>query len=186
MTSQTIINETKEKMDKAVHHVADQLRTIRTSRASPALVDNIRVEYYGTMTPISQMAQISIPEPRQIMIKPFDASALQELMKAIQKSDLGIQPQSDGKVLRLTMPPLSGDQRKKYATRVKELCEEARIALRNVRRDQNKHADQLQKDGDITEDEGKKLHEDIQKMLKEHEDKVAQHQDKKTAEVMEV
>jgi ribosome recycling factor len=186
MTSQTIINETKEKMDKAVHHVADQLRTIRTSRASPALVDNIRVEYYGTMTPISQMAQISIPEPRQIMIKPFDASVLQELMKAIQKSDLGIQPQSDGKVLRLTMPPLSGDQRKKYATRVKELCEEARIALRNVRRDQNKHADQLQKDGDITEDESKKLHEDIQKMLKEHEDKVAQHQDKKTAEVMEV
>lgn len=186
MTSQTIINETKEKMEKAVHHVADQLRTIRTSRASPALVDNIRVEYYGTMTPISQMAQISIPEPRQIMIKPFDASALQELMKAIQKSDLGIQPQSDGKVLRLTMPPLSGDQRKKYATRVKELCEEARIALRNVRRDQNKHADQLQKDGDITEDDSKKLHEDIQKMLKEHEDKVAQHQEKKTAEVMEV
>lgn len=186
MSSQAIVKETKEKMEKAVHHVADQLRTIRTSRASPALVDNIRVDYYGTMTPISQMAQISIPEPRQIMIKPFDASALQELMKAIQKSDLGIQPQSDGKVLRLTMPPLSGDQRKKYATRVKELCEEARIALRNVRRDQNKHADQMLKDGDVTEDEGKKLHDDIQKLLKEHEEKVAQLQDKKTAEVMEV
>lgn len=186
MTIESILKETREKMEKAVHHVTDQLRTIRTSRASPALVDNIRVDYYGTMTPISQMAQISVPEPRQIMIKPFDASALQELMKAIQKSDLGIQPQSDGKVLRLTMPPLSGDQRKKYATRVKELCEESRIALRNVRRDQNKHADQLHKDGDITEDEVKKLHDDIQKMLKEHEDKVGQHQDKKTAEVMEV
>ena len=166
--------------------MADQLKTIRTSRASPALVDNIRVDYYGQMTPISQMAQISIPEPRQIMIKPFDGSALQEISKAIQKSDLGIQPQSDGKVLRLTMPPLSGDQRKKYAGRVKELCEEARIALRNVRRDQNKHADGLWKDGKLTEDENKKLHDDIQKMLKEHEDKVQQLQDKKTAEVMEV
>ncbi|MBL8862233.1 MAG: ribosome recycling factor [Planctomycetes bacterium] len=186
MTSQAIVKETKDKMEKAVHHVADQLKTIRTSRASPALVDNIRVDYYGQMTPISQMAQISIPEPRQIMIKPFDGSALQEISKAIQKSDLGIQPQSDGKVLRLTMPPLSGDQRKKYAARVKELCEEAKIALRNVRRDQNKHADQLWKDGDLTEDENKKLHEDIQKLLKEHEDKVQQHQDKKTAEVMEV
>ena len=186
MTSQQILKDTREKMEKALHHVADQLRTIRTSRASPALVDNIRVDYYGQMTPIAQMAQISIPEPRQIMIKPFDASVLVEISKAIQKSDLGIQPQSDGKVLRLTMPPLSGDQRKKYATRVKELCEEARIALRNVRRDQNKHADQLHKDSKLTEDENKKLHDEIQKLLKEYEEKVGQVQDKKIAEIMEV
>ncbi len=186
MTSQQILKDTREKMEKALHHVADQLRTIRTSRASPALVDNIRVDYYGQMTPIAQMAQISIPEPRQIMIKPFDAGVLLDISKAIQKSDLGIQPQSDGKVLRLTMPPLSGDQRKKYASRVKELCEEARIAMRNVRRDENKQADALLKDSKITEDESKKLHEDIQKALKEYEDKITQHQDKKTAEVMEV
>jgi ribosome recycling factor len=186
MTYAQVIQESKEKMDKALHHVADQLRTIRTSRASPALVDNIRVDYYGQITPIAQMAQISVPEPRQIIIKPFDASVLQDVMKAIQKSDLGIQPQSDGKVLRLTMPPLSGDQRKKYATRVKELCEEARIAMRNTRRDMNKHADALLKDSKLTEDESKKLHDEIQKLLKEYEDKITQHQDKKTAEVMEV
>lgn len=186
MTTQTILKETREKMDKALHHVVDHLKTIRTSRASPALVDNIRVDYYGTMTPIAQMASISIPEPRQILIKPFDATVIVEISKAIQKSDLGIQPQNDGKVLRLTMPPLSGDQRKKYAGKVKELCEEARIALRNVRRDENKRADALQKDGDVTEDESKKLHDDIQKLLKEFEEKVSQVQDKKTAEIMEV
>lgn len=186
MTTQTVLKETREKMDRALHHVADHLKTIRTSRASSALVDNIRADYYGTMTPISQMASISIPEPRQILIKPFDASALQEISKAIQKSDLGIQPQSDGKVLRLTMPPLSGDQRKKYAAKVKELCEEARIAMRNVRRDENKRADQMLKDGDLTEDESKKLHDEIQKLLKEFEDKVSQVHDKKTAEIMEV
>ncbi len=186
MSYQLVIKDTKDKMEKALHHVIDQLKTIRTSRASPALVDHIRVEYYGTMSPLSQVAQISIPEPRQIMIKPFDMSALKDIEKAIQKSDLGIQPQSDGKVLRVTMPPLSGDQRKKYATRVKELCEEARIAMRNARRDQNKHADQLHKDSKLTEDENKKLHEEIQKLLKEYEDKISTVQDKKTAEVMEV
>ncbi|MDZ4774632.1 MAG: ribosome recycling factor [Planctomycetota bacterium] len=186
MTAQEITKDTKDKMEKALHHVADQLKTIRTSRASPALVDHIRVEYYGTLSPLSQIAQISIPEPRQIMIKPFDMAALKDIEKAIQKSDLGIQPQSDGKVLRVTMPPLSGDQRKKYATRVKELCEEARIAMRNMRRDQNKHADQMHKDSKLTEDENKKLHEDIQKLLKEYEERISTLQDKKTAEVMEV
>lgn len=186
MSYQTIVKDTKDKMEKALHHVVDQLKTIRTSRASSALVDGIRVDYYGTMTPLAQMAQISIPEPRQIMIKPFDLSVLTDVAKAIQKSDLGIQPQSDGKVLRLTMPPLSGDQRKKYATRVKELCEEARISMRNVRRDQNKHADQLHKSSELTEDENKKLHDEIQKLLKEYEDKITSVQDKKTAEVMEL
>jgi ribosome recycling factor len=186
MSYQAVVKDARDKMDKAVHHVSDQLRTIRTSRASPALVDNIRVDYYGTLTPLAQMAQVSVPEPRQIMIKPFDASVLIEVAKAIQKSDLGIQPLNDGKVLRLNMPPLSGDQRKKYASRVKELAEEARIALRNVRRDMNKHADALLKDGKLTEDESKRLHDEIQKLLKEFEDKVGTLQDKKTAEVMEV
>lgn len=186
MDYKTIMQESREKMEKALHHVADQLKTIRTSRASPALVDHIRVDYYGTLSPLNQIAQISIPEPRQIMIKPFDMSALKDIEKAIQKSDLGIQPHSDGKVLRITMPPLSGDQRKKYASRVKELCEESRIAMRNTRRDQNKHADSLHKDSKLTEDENKQLHDEIQKLLKEYEDKISHLQDKKTAEVMEV
>ena len=186
MSYALVIKDSKERMDKALHHLHDVLRTIRTSRATAALVEGIRVDYYGTATPISQMSSSSVPEPRQIMINPFDGSALVEIAKAIMKSDLGIQPQNDGKVLRLTMPALSGEQRKKYAARVKELCEESRIAMRNARRDMNKHADQMLKSGELTEDESKKLHDEIQKLLKEYEDKVTQVQDKKTAEIMEV
>jgi len=186
MTYQATIKDSRDRLEKALHHLQDLLRTIRTSRASPALVEGIRVDYYGVPTPLSQMASISIPEPRQILIKPFDPSVLGEVSKAIQKSDLGVQPQSDGKVVRLTMPPLSGEQRKKYAGRVKELCEETRISMRNVRRDMNKHADVLMKDGGLTEDESRRLHDEIQKLLKEYEDKVTQVHDRKTAEIMEV
>ena len=186
MTYQATMNDSRERLEKALHHLQDLLRTIRTSRASPALVEGIRVEYYGVPTPLAQMASISIPEPRQILIKPFDPTVIADVGKAIQKSDLGVTPVNDGKVVRLTMPPLSGEQRKKYASKVKELCEETRISMRNVRRDMNKHADGLLKDGGVTEDEGRKLHDEIQKLLKEYEDKVGQVQDKKTAEIMEV
>ena len=186
MSYDQIVKDTSDRMDKAVKHLQDHLRSIRTSQASPALVENIRVDYYGTPTPISQLASISIPEPRQLMLKPFDANALPEMSKAIQKSDLGITPENDGKVIRLNMPPLSGDQRKKFAAKAKELCEEGRIALRNVRRDVNKHADQEQKGGDLTEDDNRKLHDEIQKLLKSYEDKVAERQEAKTKEIMEV
>jgi ribosome recycling factor len=186
MSYAVITNEAKARMDKALTHLQDLMRTIRTSRASPALVESIRVDYYGTPTPLSQIASISIPEPRQIMIKPFDASVLNDISKAIQKSDLGIQPQSDGKVLRLRLPPLSGEQRKKYAAKVKEMCEEGRIALRNGRRDLNKQADGMLKSGEVTEDENRKLHDEIQDLLKKYEAKVQELQDKKTAEILEV
>lgn len=186
MTFQKVTSDTKEVMEKALHHVQDVLRGVRTSRASSALVDHIRVEYYGTLTPISQMAAVSTPEPRQILIKPFDPSILQEMAKAIMKSDLGITPQNDGKVLRLTMPALSGEQRQKYGVKVKEMCEEARIAMRNGRRDMNKHADALLKSGPLTEDEHRKLHEKIQELLKEYEKKLDVVQEKKIAEIMEI
>ena len=186
MTYDELVEDTKERMNKALAHMADQLKGIRTSRASSALVDNIRVDYYGTPTPISQLATISIPEPRQLVIKPFDMGALQELTKAIMKSDLGITPESDGKVVRLTLPPLSGDQRKKYAAKAKELCEEGRVSLRNVRRDVNKHADQIQKSGEMTEDENRKLHDEVQKLLKLFEEKVGERQEAKTKEILEV
>jgi ribosome recycling factor len=132
------------------------------------------------------MATVSTPEPRLIVIKPFDASVMNELSKALMKSDLGITPQSDGKVLRLQMPPLSGEQREKYAAKVKQLCEDARIAMRNGRRDQNKHADGMKKDGLLTEDENRKLHDEIQHLLKEYETKLDGVQTKKIAEIMEV
>jgi len=186
MSYQGIEKEVRERMDKAVKHLQDVLRSVRTSQASPALVENIRVDYYGTPTPLSQLGSISIPEPRQIVIKPFDGSILQDISKAILKSDLGINPQSDGKVLRLVMPQLSGEQRKKYAARVKELCEESRIAMRNTRRDMNKLADGECNSGELTEDENKKLHDQIQKHLKAYEGRIDEVQAHKTKEIMEV
>lgn len=186
MTYKEILADAEARMDKALEHLKETLRGIRTSRASSALVENIRIEYYGTPTPLNQLASISIPEPRTIAIKPFDASAVEGIVKALQKSDLGISPETDGKVVRLTMPPLSGEQRKKYAAKAKELCEEGRISMRNVRRDVNKHADAEKKEGVLTEDENHQLHEEIQKLLKSYEDKVSQTQSGKEKEIMEV
>lgn len=185
-TAPKIQDDTKEMMEKALHHLQEVLRGVRTGRATSALVDNIRVDYYGTLTPLNQMAAISIPEPRQIVIKPFDLSSLTEIGKALQKSDLGIMPQSDGKVLRLTMPPLSGEQRNKYAAKVKDMAEEARIAMRNGRRDMNKHADTDLKGGKLTEDEHRKLHDKIQELLKDYEKRLDSVLEKKITEIKEV
>ena len=186
MTYESVLKDATQRMDKALAHTKDMLRGIRTSRASSALVDNVRVDYYGTPTPLPQMAQISIPEARQIMIKPFDVSIIKEIEKALQKSDLGIGPESDGKVIRLNLPPLSGDQRKKYAAKAKELCEEGRVALRNVRRDANKEADGLLKSKEITEDDNKDLHKEIQDLLKKFEEQVNDLQERKNKEILEV
>lgn len=186
MSDQELLKDARQRFEKALAHLEDLLRSIRTGRASSALVENIRVEYYGTPTPISQMASISIPEPRQIILKPFDPSVLKEMSKAIMKSDLGTAPQDDGKVLRLSLPALSGEQRNKYKAKVKDLGEEARVAMRNVRRDVNKHADTLQKKGEITEDQNRKAHDEIQNLLKEHEAKIDQIMERKVAEIMEV
>jgi len=186
MSESKIIEETHDAFEKALQHLQDILRSVRTGRASSAIVDNIRVDYYGTQTPINQLAAVSVPEPRQIVIKPFDASVLDEISKAIMKSDLGINPQSDGKVLRLSMPALSGDQRKKYASKVKDMVEDTRVAMRNGRREMNKKADAALKDSTITEDENRKLHERIQESLKEYEKKLDGILEHKTAEIMEV
>jgi ribosome recycling factor len=186
MSTQAVLNDGRARFDKALTHLRDQLKKIRTGRASTALVEGLRVDYYGTMTPISQMAQISIPEPRQILIKPFDVSALKELIKAVSQSDLGAAPQNDGKVVRITLPPLSGEQRQKYAAKVKEMCEETRVSLRNSRRDLNKHVDGLYKDGGLTEDEHKKLQTQVQDLLKEFEKKVDETQKAKVTEIEQV
>ncbi|MCA8964148.1 MAG: ribosome recycling factor [Planctomycetes bacterium] len=181
------LQELKNKTDKTVQHLREQLGTIRTGRASPTLVDTIRVDYYGSPTPLAQVAHISVPEPRQLMIKPFDGSppVMKEIERAILKSDLGLNPQSDGKVLRLSMPPLSGEQRGKLAAKVKDIVEQNRVALRNERRDTLKHVDQAKKDGALTEDQGKKAHDAIDKELKAVEHKMDEILKAKTKEIME-
>jgi len=186
VNTKTVLDDGRGRFDKALTHLRDQLKKIRTGRASAALVEGMRVDYYGTQTPIGQMAQISIPEPRQILIKPFDASMLKELMKAVSQGDLGAAPQNDGKVLRITLPPLSGEQRTKFSAKVKEMCEETRVAMRNTRRELNKHVDTLHKEGGLTDDEHKKVQTQVQDLLKEYEKKVDETQKAKTTEIEQV
>ena len=186
MTYETVLKDAGARMEKALQHMQDMLRGIRTGRASANLVDSVRVDYYGSMTPIAQMAQVSVPEPRVLVIKPFDVATLKDIEKAVLKSDLGISPENDGKVVRLNLPPLSGDQRKKYAAKAKELSEEGRVALRNLRRDANKEADALLKSKDITEDDHKGLQAEVQDLLKGFEAKVTEAYDKKHHEIMEL
>ncbi|MBM4059786.1 MAG: ribosome recycling factor [Planctomycetes bacterium] len=182
-----ILTDLKQKTDKTLKHVKDQLGSIRTGRASPTLVDTIRVDYYGTSTPLAQIAHVSVPEPRQLLIKPFDGSpqVVKDIEKAIQKSDLGLNPQSDGKVIRLIMPPLSGEQRQKLVHKVKDLVEQNRVAMRNLRRDANKQADQLKKDGKLTEDQCKKAHDAVDKDLKGVEQRLDEMLRAKTKEILE-
>jgi ribosome recycling factor len=186
MSIEEIQLEAEERMEKSLHLLVDQLRGVRTGRANVGLVESIRVDYYGSPTPLKQMANLSTPEPQQILIRPFDPSVIGDVVKAIQTSELGLSPNSDGKVVRLNVPPLSVEQRKKLANRVKELAEEARVAIRNIRRDANKQAEQEQSEKILTEDDLATCKEEVQTLTKQYEAKVNDIADKKSAEIMEV
>jgi ribosome recycling factor len=185
MPADEILLDSEERMDKAVDHLKHSLTGIRTGRANPGLVDSLRVEAYGTMTPLKGLAQVGAPEPTQIVIRPFDPGTIKDIEKAIRNSDLGMNPQSDGRVIRLNIPPLSTDVRKKMVARIKELAEEARVSIRNVRRDANKAADQEQKDKILTEDDCDKLKEEIQELTKKYEETVNGMAASKEAEVLD-
>jgi ribosome recycling factor len=185
MTPDDILLDAEERMEKASDMVHGQYQGLRTGRANPGLVDSIRVDYYGSPTPLKQLATISVPEPQQILIRPFDAGSIGEISKAIQSSDVGLAPNSDGRVIRLNVPALSTERRKQLVTRVKDLAEEARVAIRNIRRDANKHADQLEKEKLLSEDEHTGLKDEIQELTKKYEGKVNSMADAKEKEVME-
>jgi ribosome recycling factor len=185
MTSEEILFDAEERMDKALQVLKDELRGLRTGRATPALVDSIRVDYYGSPTPLKQLAQISTPDPQQIIIRPFDQGVLKDVEKAIRASDLGMSPNNDGKMIRLQIPPMSGEQRQKMATRIKKLAEETKVSARNIRRDANKAFDQAEKSKEMSEDERDSGKEQVQTLLKTFEDKITDVADKKTKEVME-
>src|SRR5436190_14075821 len=153
MTTDEILFDAEERMEKAVGVFRDELRGLRTGRATPALVDHLRVEYYGAPTPLKGLANISTPDPQHIVIKPFDPSCLKDIEKAIRSSDLGMAPNNDGKMIRLQVPPMSGEQRQKMVARIKKSKEEANVACRNIRRDANKQFDQAEKNKEMTEDE---------------------------------
>src|SRR2546422_3496445 len=185
MTSDEILFDAEERMEKAVGVFRDDLRGLRTGRATPALVDHLRVDYYGSPTPLKQLAQINTPDPQSIVIRPFDPGSLKDIEKAIRSSDLGMSPNNDGKMIRLQVPSMSGEQRQKMVARIKKLTEESKVALRNIRRDANKHFDQAEKDKEMTEDDRDKGKEEVQSLLKKFEDRVAEMADKKSKEVME-
>lgn len=183
-----ILRDASQAMDKALEYLRSELRGIRTGRASTALVEFIKVEYYGTMTDLKSLAAISIPEPTQILIKPFDAGSVGDVRKAIEAANLGLNPQVDGKQIRVNIPALSGDRRKQLVAQARKLAEEAKVAVRNIRRDANKHADGLTKakDAPISEDEVKTLKDEIQTLLKKHEAASDQIVEAKSKEIMEV
>jgi ribosome recycling factor len=185
MSADDVLLDCEDRMDKALSNFKEQLRGLRTGRASPAMVDSLRVEYYGSPTPLKQLAQISTPEPQQILIRPFNVGDLKEIEKAIRASDLGLSPNNDGKMIRLTVPPMSGEQRKKLEKAVKEKAEEAKVSCRNIRRDANKALEVAQKGGELTEDELEAAKEQVQSLLKDHEAKITEMAEKKIQEVQE-
>jgi ribosome recycling factor len=161
---QETYEETTERMGKSVTALKSELKRIRTGRASVSLLDGIRVDYYGTPTPLHQMASLSVPESRLIMIQPWDVSAIKEIEKAILKSDLGLTPSSDGKLIRISIPPLTQERRKQLVRTLQKTCEEYKVAVRNVRRDSNELMKGFKKDGDISEDDLFKAQDEIQKI----------------------
>jgi ribosome recycling factor len=185
MPADDILLDAEERMEKAVDVFRHALTGIRTGRANPGLVDTLKVEVYGSFTPIKSLASVGAPEPNQIVVRPFDPGTIKDIEKAIHAADLGLNPQSDGRLIRITIPALSTDVRKKMAARIKELAEEARVAIRNVRRDGNKAADGEKTDGSMTEDDVESVKDDVQELTKKFESQVGDLAKAKEVEVME-
>lgn len=178
--------EIEEKMEKRINGYAGELKTIRAGRANASILDKVAIDYYGTMTPIAQVGSISVPEARTLIIQPWDGSVLKEIEKAINASEIGIAPQNDGKVIRLNFPPLTEERRKELVKQVKKYTEEAKVSIRNVRRDAIEDYKKQKKEGSITEDDLKGIEKDIQnltdKYVKEIDDICAA----KEKEILEV
>ncbi len=181
-----ILLDAEDRMDKAVGVYADSLKRLRAGTANPAIVETIRVDYYGSPTPLNQLANIGVPDPQLIVIKPYDPSVLEPMVKAIQASDIGINPQSDGRVIRLNIPGLSEKRRVELAAHVKNMAEDARVAIRNVRRDANKELEKLKKDSKISEDECEGACEEVQEITDRHSQQIEKLRAEKHEDLMKV
>lgn len=180
------IQDMQEQMDKAVSAFGSDLASLRAGRANPRLLDKLMVEYYGTMTPVNQMANIMCPDPRTIVIAPWDVQSIKEIMKAIQASDLGLNPSEDGKVVRLSLPLLTEERRKELVKTLRKMCEERKVSMRNVRRDCIDEYRKLKKDSKITENEMEIAEKEIQKVLDNATNKIDTMTKDKENELMEV
>jgi ribosome recycling factor len=180
-----IYEDTTERMGKTIAALENELKRIRTGRASLSLLDGIRVEYYGTVTPLNQMATLAVPESRLITIQPWDASVLKDIEKAVLKSDLGLTPSNDGKIIRLAIPPLTEERRKELVKVVHKMCEDHKVAARNIRRDSNELLKSLKKDGDVSEDNAFKAQDEVQKITDQFIKKIDDIYKEKEKEILE-
>jgi ribosome recycling factor len=185
-TAEEFIGGAGERMDKSVEHARNEFTTIRTGRASSGLLDRITVDYYGTPTPLKQLATINVPEPRMLTIQPFDPSSIKAIEKAIQESDLGLQPSNDGKLVRLPVPQLTEERRKELVKVVRQMAEEHRVAVREVRRDALRHLQELVRNGDVGDDDERRAEQEVQKLTDAHTKTIDDLLKHKEAEIMEV
>jgi ribosome recycling factor len=176
----------QEKMEKSVASLKDEFNTIRTGRASASLFDKIRVDYYGQKTPLNQVATISVPEARLVVIQPWDKALLSEIEKAIQTSDLSINPNNDGKVIRINFPPLTEERRKEFVKHAKNLAEQSRVAVRNIRREANDDLKKQLKASELSEDQEKRMADEIQKLTDEYVEQINSVLEEKEKEIMEI
>lgn len=181
-----ILLDCEEQMEKALEHLRHELKTIRTGRASPALVEHMQVDYYGSPTPLKSIASISVPEATQLLIRPFSPGDVKAIEKAINDSKIGLTPHSDGKQIRLMLPPMSQERRIQLAGQCKQFAEHAKISVRNARRDANKLVDTEEKGSVLTEDDAKGAKEQIQELTKQYEGKIDEATEHKRQEVMQV
>jgi ribosome recycling factor len=181
-----MLKDAENRMRGAIQSLTDDLATIRTGRASPALIEKLPIEYYGSPTPLMQLATISVPEPRSLMIKPFDQTSLKNIERAIQSSDLGLTPNSDGKVIHLNLPPLNEERRRMLVKQVHGRLEEARVAIRNIRRDVHNDMREYEKEKLISEDDLERGEEELQKLTDRYVEEVGRHGQNKEKEIMEV
>ncbi|NOX36990.1 MAG: ribosome recycling factor [Calditrichaeota bacterium] len=185
MTVKEIFKDADERMRKSVEHVQHELARIRTGRATPALLDVVKVEYYGSKVPLNQVATITAPEPRLLVIQPWEKRIIGDIEKAILESELGLTPSNDGNVIRIPIPELSEERRQELIKLVKKFCEEGRIAVRNVRRDANDHIKKLEKNHEISEDERDRALEKIQELTDKHIKEIDQLLEMKEKEILE-
>jgi ribosome recycling factor len=180
------ISDATRRMDKSVESTQGEFNTVRTGRASAALLDRITVDYYGQPTPLKQLATINVPEPRLLTVQPFDPNSLKTIERAIQESELGLTPSNDGKVIRLPIPQLTEERRKELVKIVRQIAEDGRVAVRNVRRDVDRRLKELSQKGDVGEDEERRAEERVQKLTDEHTSKIDELLKRKEAEITEV
>jgi ribosome recycling factor len=183
---ENFLGDATQRMEKSVDATHEHFNSVRTGRASAALLDRIQIDYYGTPTPLKNIATISAPEPRSLTIQPFDPSAIKQIEKAVLESDLGLTPSSDGKLVRLPIPQLTEERRKELVKLVRQMAEEGRVAVRNVRRDAIKHLVELVKNGDVGDDDERAAETRVQKVTDEHIGKIDDLLKRKEAEIMEV